>query len=71
MDVDLTNLLDLSQPGTHDFERKTLTVTNPALRKTKAGLSINYDFPVNVYIPQGLNPMLYAELNDLQYCLNR
>ena len=55
LDVDLTNLLDLSQPGTHDFERKTLTVTNPALRKTKAGLSVNYDFPVNVYIPQGLN----------------
>jgi len=55
LDLDLTNFLDLSQPGTHDFELKTLTVTNPALRKTEAGLSVNYDFPVNVYIPQGLS----------------
>ncbi|ELS02203.1 putative dienelactone hydrolase [Xenococcus sp. PCC 7305] len=54
-DLNLTNLSDLSQLGSYDFELKTLTVNNPALRKTKTGLSVNYDFPVNVFIPQGLS----------------
>lgn len=54
-DIDLTNLSDLSQRGGYDFKEQTLTVTNPALRQTNTGLSVNYDFPVNVYIPQGLS----------------
>ncbi|MGB5711642.1 MAG: alpha/beta hydrolase, partial [Waterburya sp.] len=54
-DLDLTNLSDLSQPGIYKFEEQTITVTNPALRQTDAGLSVNYDFPVNVYLPQGLS----------------
>ncbi|GAB4531930.1 MAG: hypothetical protein Tsb0014_15870 [Pleurocapsa sp.] len=48
------NLSDLSQPGTYGFRRETLTVTNPALRQTAKGLSVNYDFAVDAYIPQGL-----------------
>ena len=54
-DFTLTNLSDLSQPGIYDFEQRTITVTNPALRQTGAGLSVNYDFPVDVYLPQGLS----------------
>ena len=54
-DLDLSNLSDLSQPGNYDFEQKTITVTNPALRQTEEGLSVNYDFPVDVYLPQGLS----------------
>ena len=54
-DLNLANLSDLSQPGPYQFEQETLTVTNPALRQTGAGLSVNYDFPVDVYIPQGLS----------------
>lgn len=53
-DLDLTNLADLNQPGSYSFKQQTITVTNPALRQTQAGLSVNYDFPVDVYIPQGL-----------------
>ncbi len=51
----LANLPDLSQPGAYDFKRQTLMVTNPALRQTSSGLSVNYDFPVDVYLPQALN----------------
>ncbi len=54
-DLDLANLSDLSQPGPYKFELQTLKVTNPALRQTGAGLSVNYDFPVDVYLPQGLS----------------
>ena len=54
-DLSLANLADLSQPGIYDFEQRTITVTNPALRQTGAGLSVNYDFPVDVYLPQGLS----------------
>ena len=54
-DLSFANLSDLSQPGIYDFEQRTITVTNPALRQTKAGLSVNYDFPVDVYLPQGLS----------------
>ena len=53
-DLDVTNLSDLSQPGTYKFEQRTISVTNPALRQTATGLSVNYDFPVDVYLPQGL-----------------
>ena len=53
-DLDLANLSDLSQPGSYKFEQRTITVTNPALRQTATGLSVNYDFPVDVYLPQGL-----------------
>ena len=52
---ELANLSNLSRSGPHDFEQKTLTVTNPALRQTRSGLSVNYDFPVDVYIPRGLS----------------
>ena len=54
-DFDFTNLPDLSQPGIYNFKQRTITVTNPALRQTEAGLSVNYDFPVDVYLPQGLS----------------
>ena len=53
-EIDLTDLSPLTQPGLYDFEQHTMTLTNPALRQTEVGLSVNYDFPVDVYIPQGL-----------------
>ena len=54
-DLTVEKLSDLSQPGTYDLRRETITVTNPALRQTEQGLSVNYDFGVDIYIPQGLN----------------
>lgn len=50
-DLDLV-LPDLSEPGPYAFEETTITVTNPALRQTDQGLSVNYDFDVDVYLPQ-------------------
>lgn len=47
-------LADLSQPGPDRFVRETVTIKNPALRQTQTGLSVNYDFPVDVYVPQNL-----------------
>ncbi|PSR19435.1 dienelactone hydrolase [filamentous cyanobacterium CCP3] len=46
-------LPDLSEPGPYAFEETTITVTNPALRQTDQGLTVNYDFDVDVYLPQG------------------
>lgn len=54
-DLTLENLPNLSQPGNYNFRRETITVTNPALRQTAKGLSVNYDFAVDAYIPQGLS----------------
>jgi predicted dienelactone hydrolase/ABC-type amino acid transport substrate-binding protein len=50
----LSELADLSQPGTYRFTKETVTVTNPAFRQTSEGLSVNYDFDVDAYIPSGL-----------------
>ncbi|MGP1384157.1 MAG: alpha/beta hydrolase [Thainema sp.] len=52
---DLAALADLSQPGPYPFGAETITVSNPALRQTARGLSVNYDFSVDIYAPQGLN----------------
>ena len=49
-----TGLADLRPPGSWQFTRQTITVTNPALRQTQAGLSVNYDFDSDVYLPSGL-----------------
>jgi predicted dienelactone hydrolase len=46
-------LPNLSQPGPYSIVRRTLTVTNPALRQTQQGLTVNYDFDVDVYLPEG------------------
>ncbi|MGF1570907.1 MAG: alpha/beta hydrolase [Nodosilinea sp.] len=46
-------LPDLSQPGPYGVVRRTITVTNPALRQTGQGLTVNYDFDVDVYLPEG------------------
>lgn len=48
-------LPNLSQPGTVEFEQKTITVTNPVLRQSAQGLTVNYDYDVDVYVPQGLS----------------
>ncbi|MGF1569153.1 MAG: alpha/beta fold hydrolase [Nodosilinea sp.] len=53
--IDPAALPDLSQPGPHSFTRNTITVTNPALRQTGTGLTVNYDFDVDVYLPQGVS----------------
>lgn len=50
--VDFTGLPDLSQPGPYSFSQRTLTVTNPALRQTATGLTLNYDFSADVYLPE-------------------
>lgn len=52
--LDGAALPDLSQPGPYSFRKTTLTVTNPAIRQTTAGLTVNYDFDSDVYIPEGL-----------------
>ncbi len=51
--TDLATLADLDQPGPYAVQKTTLVVENPALRQTATGLSVNYDFPVDVYLPQG------------------
>ena len=45
----------LNSPGPYPFSRQVITVTNPALRQTAEGLTVNYDFDVDVYLPQGLS----------------
>lgn len=52
--IDAASLPDLSQPGPYSFTQDTITVTNPALRQTGEGLTVNYDFDVDVYLPQGV-----------------
>lgn len=52
---DLAALADLSQPGPYLFGAETITVSNPALRQTARGLSVNYDFSIDIYVPQGLS----------------
>ena len=51
--LNLSALPDLSQPGPYAFTQQTITVTNPALRQTGQGLTVNYDFDVDVYLPEG------------------
>ena len=53
-DLDVAALPDLSQPGPHSFRKTTVTVTNPAIRQTADGLTVNYDFDSDVYVPLGL-----------------
>ncbi|MGB3614111.1 MAG: transporter substrate-binding domain-containing protein, partial [Elainellaceae cyanobacterium] len=48
-------LADLGQPGPYGVAKDVITVANPALRQTDDGLTVNYDFPVDVYYPQALN----------------
>ena len=50
--VDFARLSDLSRPGPYAFSQRTITVTNPALRQTAAGLTVNYDFSADVYLPE-------------------
>ncbi|MGF1460196.1 MAG: alpha/beta hydrolase [Leptolyngbyaceae cyanobacterium] len=52
--INLASLSDLSQPGPFQFRKTVVTVTNPAVRQTQEGFSVNYDFDVDVYLPQGL-----------------
>jgi hypothetical protein len=54
--TDLAALPDLSQPGPYRFRQETVTVTNPAVRQTATGLSVNYDFDVVAYIPKDCLP---------------
>jgi predicted dienelactone hydrolase len=54
VELDVAALPDLSQPGPFSFKKDTFTVTNPALRQTAEGLSVNYDFDSDIYIPDNL-----------------
>jgi predicted dienelactone hydrolase/ABC-type amino acid transport substrate-binding protein len=53
-DLDVAGLPDLSQPGPYSFQKDTVTVTNPATRQTAEGLTVNYDFDSDIYVPLGL-----------------
>ncbi len=53
-DLNVAGLPDLSQPGPYAFQKDTVTVTNPATRQTAEGLTVNYDFDSDIYIPTGL-----------------
>lgn len=53
--VSLAALTDLTRPGPYRFSRGSIIVTNPAARQTQEGFSVNYDFPVDTYLPQGLS----------------
>lgn len=48
------SLADLAQPGPFNYSRSTITVHNPSLRQTAEGISVNYDFDVDVFVPQNL-----------------
>ncbi len=52
--LNVAGLPDLSQPGPYAFQKDTVTVTNPATRQTAAGLTVNYDFDSDIYVPRGL-----------------
>ena len=52
--LNTAGLADLRQTGPFQFTRQTITVTNPAIRQTQTGLSVNYDFDSDVYLPSGL-----------------
>jgi predicted dienelactone hydrolase len=54
-DLDVAGLADLSQPGPYSFQKTTITVTNPATRQTAKGLTVNYDFDSDIYVPTGLS----------------
>ena len=54
MNLDVEALPDLSQTGPYAFQKDTITVTNPAARQTAEGLTVNYDFDSDVYVPTGL-----------------
>jgi predicted dienelactone hydrolase/ABC-type amino acid transport substrate-binding protein len=53
-DLNVAGLPDLSQPGPYAVQKTTITVTNPATRQTAEGLTVNYDFDSDVYLPRGL-----------------
>jgi len=52
--IDVSSLRDLSQPGPFQYGTQTITVRNPALGQTREGLTVGYDFDVDVYLPTGL-----------------
>ncbi|NJL49604.1 MAG: alpha/beta hydrolase [Leptolyngbyaceae cyanobacterium SM2_5_2] len=43
----------LYEAGPYPVTKETLVVEDPSLRQTAAGLTVNYDFPVDIYWPQG------------------
>ncbi|MGB3137541.1 MAG: alpha/beta hydrolase [Nodosilinea sp.] len=50
--IDLSALPNLSPPGPYSSSETTITVTDPSLRQPSQGLTVNYDFDVDVYLPQ-------------------
>ncbi|MBE9101282.1 alpha/beta hydrolase [Vacuolonema iberomarrocanum] len=52
--IDLAQLPDLSLPGAFSWVQGTVTVNNPALGQTREGLTVNYDYDVDFYVPEGL-----------------
>jgi predicted dienelactone hydrolase/ABC-type amino acid transport substrate-binding protein len=52
--IAVTGLADLSQSGPFTFRKSTVTVRNPAVRQTREGLTVAYDFDADIYIPNNL-----------------
>lgn len=52
--VEVSSVADPLRLGSYQFSQATLSVGNPALRATQTGLSVNYEFSVDVYLPEGL-----------------
>lgn len=51
--AELPTSAPLDEAGPHGVAKDTLVVEDPTLHQTATGLTVNYDFPVDVYWPQG------------------
>ncbi len=45
---------NLSQAGPYQYSQSAFTLSQSAVRQTKEGLQVNYDFDVKIYVPEGL-----------------
>ena len=52
--VAISGLPDISERGSYGVTRSQFTVSDPSLRQTTEGLSVDFSFDVDFYRPQGL-----------------
>lgn len=52
--IDPTTLVNLSKPGSSKFRQERINISRADVRDTRKGLTVNYDFPVNLYVPEDL-----------------
>lgn len=53
--ADGSALPDISQPGPYRPTKQLLNISDPSLQQTVEGLSVNFKFDADLYLPQGLN----------------